>query len=45
MLDRVDEFEEFDRRVHYALTVSSAELNEVERNAAADADDIALDLP
>ncbi|WOX21222.1 BREX system ATP-binding protein BrxD [Streptomyces solicathayae] len=46
VLDRVDEFEEFDPRLHYALTVSSAELNEVERNAAtADADDIELDLP
>ncbi|MBT2488666.1 BREX system ATP-binding protein BrxD [Streptomyces sp. ISL-96] len=46
VLDRVDEFEDFDPRQHYALTVTSAELNEVERNAAAaDADDIALDLP
>ncbi|MFE1902216.1 BREX system ATP-binding protein BrxD [Streptomyces gardneri] len=46
VLDRVDEFDEFDPRLHYALTVSSAELNEVERNAAqADADDIELDLP
>lgn len=45
VLDRVDEFEEFDPRRHYALTVSSAELNEVERNAAAaDAGDIELDL-
>ncbi|WP_327239578.1 BREX system ATP-binding protein BrxD [Streptomyces sp. NBC_01318] len=46
VLDRVDEFDEFDPRQHYALTVSSAELNEVERNAAASsADDIELDLP
>jgi hypothetical protein len=46
VLDRVDEFEDFDPRQHYALTVSSAELNEVERNAAASsADDIELDLP
>ena len=46
VLDRVDEFEDFDPRLHYALTVSSAELNEVERNAAiADADDVELDLP
>ncbi|MEU4076341.1 BREX system ATP-binding protein BrxD [Streptomyces venezuelae] len=46
VLDRVDEFDDFDPRLHYALTVSGAELNEVERNAArADADDIELDLP
>ncbi|MEU4270806.1 BREX system ATP-binding protein BrxD [Streptomyces sp. NPDC026092] len=46
VLDRVDEFDEFDPRLHYALTVSSAELNEVERNAAqADAGDIELELP
>ncbi|MFI6246511.1 BREX system ATP-binding protein BrxD [Streptomyces sp. NPDC051016] len=48
VLDRVDEFADFDPRLHYALTVSSAELNEVERNAAAapgDADDIELELP
>ncbi|QDN97716.1 BREX system ATP-binding protein BrxD [Streptomyces sp. S1A1-8] len=46
VLDRVDEFEDFDPRRHYALTVSSAELNEVERNAAAsNADDVELDLP
>ncbi|KOG25168.1 MULTISPECIES: BREX system ATP-binding protein BrxD [Streptomyces] len=46
VLDRVDEFDDFDPRRHYALTVSGAELNEVERNAArADADDIELDLP
>lgn len=46
VLDRVDEFDEFDPRLHYALTVSSAELNEVERNAAASsAGDIELELP
>ncbi|MFJ9700576.1 BREX system ATP-binding protein BrxD [Streptomyces fradiae] len=45
VLDRVDEFADFDPRAHYALTVSGAELNEVERNATADADDIPLDLP
>ncbi|TKA04733.1 BREX system ATP-binding protein BrxD [Actinacidiphila oryziradicis] len=45
VLDRVDEFEDFDPRKHYALTVSSAELSDVERNAAASsADDIDLDL-
>lgn len=46
VLDRVDEFEEFNPRQHYALTVSGAELNEIERNAAAaDAGDIELDVP
>ncbi|MGS2587635.1 BREX system ATP-binding protein BrxD [Streptomyces hebeiensis] len=48
VLDRVDEFADFDPRLHYALTVSGTELNEVERNAAAapgDADDIELELP
>ncbi|MFF8614570.1 BREX system ATP-binding protein BrxD [Streptomyces sp. NPDC015350] len=45
ILDRVDEFEDFDPRTHYALTVSTAELTEVERNAAADsADEVELDL-
>lgn len=43
VLDRVDEFADFDPRLHYALTVTSAELTEVERNAA-HADDIDLDL-
>ncbi|MER6499633.1 BREX system ATP-binding protein BrxD [Streptomyces sp. NPDC001455] len=46
VLDRVDEFDEFDPRQHYALTVSSSELNEVERNAAvSNAGDIELELP
>ncbi|MFG2890788.1 BREX system ATP-binding protein BrxD [Streptomyces sp. NPDC048248] len=46
VLDRVDEFDDFDPRKHYALTVSSDELSEVERNAAADsADEIELELP
>ncbi|MET8974392.1 BREX system ATP-binding protein BrxD [Streptomyces sp. NPDC004539] len=46
VLDRVDQFEDFDPRKDYALTVDAAELNEVERNAAAEnADDIDLDLP
>ncbi|MFF3407732.1 BREX system ATP-binding protein BrxD [Streptomyces sp. NPDC002742] len=46
VLDRVDEFDDFDPRRHYALTLSNAELNEVERNAAAsNADDVELDLP
>jgi hypothetical protein len=44
VLDRVDEFTDFDPRQHYALTLTSAELTDVERNAA-HADDIDLDLP
>ncbi|MFJ1709531.1 BREX system ATP-binding protein BrxD [Kitasatospora sp. NPDC088346] len=45
VLDRVDQFEDFDPRQHYALTVSASELSEVERNAAASsADDIELEL-
>lgn len=48
VLDRVDQFDDFDPRQHYALTVSRSELTEVERNAAAllaeSADDVALDL-
>lgn len=46
VLDRVDEFADFDPREHYALTVSDSELTEVERNAAATtADHIELELP
>ncbi|MFD3310276.1 BREX system ATP-binding protein BrxD [Streptomyces sp. NPDC058694] len=46
VLDRVDEFDDFDPRKDYALTVNAAELSEVERNAAADsADEIKLNLP
>ena len=45
VLDRVDEHPEFNPREHYALTLTGAELSEVERNAAANADDIELDLP
>lgn len=55
VLDRVDEFDDFDPRKHYALTVSRADLTESERNAlaagpgrggaASHADDIELDLP
>jgi hypothetical protein len=51
VLDRVDQFEDFDPRRHYALTVNSAELTEVERESAslsvapaARADDVHLDL-
>jgi hypothetical protein len=52
VLDRVDQFADFDPRHHYALTLAAGELSEVERNAAAGArtsaahaDDIDLDLP
>jgi hypothetical protein len=45
VLDRIDQFPEFDPRQHYALTVSETELTAVERNAAAakDVDDIELE--
>jgi hypothetical protein len=42
VLDRVDQFHDWDPRQHYALTVRADELTEVERNAAS-ADDILLD--
>jgi hypothetical protein len=44
VLDRIDQFPDFDPRKHYALTVSESELTAVERNAAAaqDPDDIEL---
>ena len=35
VLDRIDQFEEFDPRKHYALTIAEGELTAVERNAAA----------
>lgn len=46
VLDRVDQFPEFDPRVDYRLTVSDGELTDVERNAraAAHVDDIDLEL-
>jgi hypothetical protein len=45
VLDRIDQFPDFDPRQHYALTVSDNELTTVERNAAAarDVDDIELE--
>ncbi|MFC7276776.1 BREX system ATP-binding protein BrxD [Paractinoplanes rhizophilus] len=43
VLDRVDQFADWDPRQHYALTVRSDELTDVERNAAS-ADDINLQL-
>lgn len=51
VLDRIDEFDDFDPRHHYRLTIGPTELTEVERNAAAppssasSADEITLDLP
>jgi hypothetical protein len=52
VLDRVDQFDDFDPRRHYALTLTPAELTDEERNAAelaapsaARADDVRLDLP
>jgi hypothetical protein len=45
VLDRVDEFEDFDPRQHYSLTLNTAELSETERSAATGAGDIALELP
>lgn len=46
VLDRVDQFPDFDPRRDYALTVTDTELSEIERNAraAAHPDDIDLDL-
>lgn len=46
VLDRVDQFEDFDPRQHYALTVADSELSAVERAAkgADRADEIELDL-
>ena len=35
VLDRIDQFEKFDPRKHYALTIADGELIAVERNAAA----------
>ncbi|MFJ8464175.1 BREX system ATP-binding protein BrxD [Streptomyces swartbergensis] len=45
VLDRIDEFEDFDPRSHYSLTLHTAELSNTEHNAATSAADIALDLP
>ncbi|MFD4258774.1 BREX system ATP-binding protein BrxD [Streptomyces sp. NPDC058534] len=45
VLDRVEQYEDFDPRKHYALTVTETELTGTERNAAAgSADDIELPL-
>jgi hypothetical protein len=46
VLDRIDQFDDFDPRQHYSLTIEEAELTEVERTArgATDVDDIDLKL-
>jgi len=49
VLDRIDQFEDFDPRAHYRLTVSRSELTDVERNlvsvtSGSTADDVDLDL-
>jgi P-loop Domain of unknown function (DUF2791) len=46
VLDRIDQFEDFDPRKHYALTISEAELLPVERQAmgASNVDEIELEL-
>ena len=43
VLDRVDQFADFDPRQHYALTLSATEMTDVERNATS-ADEISIDL-
>lgn len=46
VLDRIDQFPDFNPREHYALTLSDGELTEAERNvlAASSVDDIELNL-
>jgi hypothetical protein len=48
ILDRIDQFPDFDPRVHYRLTVDRTELTNAERHAAtlsaASADEVELDL-
>jgi hypothetical protein len=44
VLDRIDQFPEFNPREHYALTVGEGELTLEEREAHRSADDVALDL-
>ncbi len=46
VLDRIDQFDDFDPRRHYKLTVAGGDLTDVERNlvATASADDIDLDV-
>ncbi|MDF5759287.1 BREX system ATP-binding protein BrxD [Spongiactinospora sp. TRM90649] len=44
VLDRIDQFDDFDPVKHYTLTVRGGELTDTERNLAASADDVDLDL-
>ena len=46
VVERVDQFTDFQPRRHYALTIAENELNPVERQAmgAADVDEIDLDI-
>ncbi|GAA3749396.1 hypothetical protein HDA32_001140 [Spinactinospora alkalitolerans] len=48
VIDRVNDIDDFDPRLHYRLTVKAADLNDVERNAwtqrAGSADEVELDL-
>ncbi|MBI5446426.1 MAG: BREX system ATP-binding protein BrxD [Deltaproteobacteria bacterium] len=46
VLDRIDQFPDFDPRVHYALTIATSEATPVERNAmsAGNVDDVELEL-
>ncbi len=46
VLDRVDQFADFDPLAHYTLTLAETELNPVEREAAGagGVDDISLEL-
>ncbi|AMV19860.1 BREX system ATP-binding protein BrxD [Planctomyces sp. SH-PL14] len=46
VLDRIDQFSDFDPREHYALTISDTEMTSVERQAmgAGSVDEIELDL-
>jgi hypothetical protein len=46
VLDRIDQFDDFDPRQHYALTLQDGDLTETERSArgAGRVDDIELDL-
>jgi len=45
VLDRVDQYPDFDPRRDYALTVVDSELGQVERQAAAGVDAIDLNVP
>ena len=45
VLDRVDQFDDFDPRLHYKLTLADSELTEVERNARAATSVDDIDLP